>query len=165
MNTKNFRVGGEILTVKTELRGGILSAEIGLSILQTAFQQLGQSEALITIEGKAHRTVVVTDQGKVWAAVDGRVFVFEEVNADEEFGAVGANENSVAAPMPGKVIKVMVAVGDLVEEGQPVLIVEAMKMEHTLRAPRKGAVIALQCVDGQQVEAGVPLVEIAMKEN
>lgn len=76
----------------------------------------------------------------------------------------GAAENAVAAPMPGKVIKVLTAEGETVEEGQPVLIVEAMKMEHTLRAPATAVVKSLKCAEGDQVDAGVALVEFEEDE-
>ena len=62
--------------------------------------------------------------------------------------------------MPGKVIKAMVAVGDAVEQGQPVLIIEAMKMENEVKAGREGVVTAIHVSAGQSVEADVVLMEI-----
>jgi biotin carboxyl carrier protein len=65
--------------------------------------------------------------------------------------------SSVQSPMPGKVVKVMVAVGEEVKAGQGVIIVEAMKMENELKAPRDGKVKALAVKEGQAVEAGQTL--------
>ena len=62
--------------------------------------------------------------------------------------------------MPGKVVKVLVADGDLVEKGDPLIIVEAMKTEVTLVAPRAGTVQCLDAVEGAMCDAGKPLVEV-----
>ncbi|MFC5729225.1 MULTISPECIES: acetyl/propionyl/methylcrotonyl-CoA carboxylase subunit alpha [Nocardioides] len=66
-------------------------------------------------------------------------------------------EGSLLAPMPGTVITVSAAVGDVVAEGQPILVMEAMKMQHTVAAPYAGTVTELSASAGQQVQAGVVL--------
>ncbi|KRB76285.1 hypothetical protein ASE01_14895 [Nocardioides sp. Root190] len=64
---------------------------------------------------------------------------------------------SLLAPMPGSVIAVRAAVGDVVREGQALLVMEAMKMQHTITAPYDGTVTELSAAAGQQVEAGTVL--------
>ncbi|WP_182378790.1 biotin carboxylase N-terminal domain-containing protein [Nocardioides sp. WS12] len=66
-------------------------------------------------------------------------------------------EGSLLAPMPGSVITVSAAVGDVVQKGQPILVMEAMKMQHTIAAPYDGTVTELSATAGQQVEAGAVL--------
>ncbi|HSX67911.1 acetyl/propionyl/methylcrotonyl-CoA carboxylase subunit alpha [Nocardioides sp.] len=66
-------------------------------------------------------------------------------------------EGSLLAPMPGSVVAVHAAVGDVVAEGQPLLVMEAMKMQHTIAAPYAGTVTELDVSAGQQVEAGTVL--------
>jgi propionyl-CoA carboxylase alpha chain len=68
---------------------------------------------------------------------------------------------SLLAPMPGTVIRVGVAVGDAVQQGQPLLWLEAMKMEHTIAAPADGVVAELGVAPGQQVEVGAVLAVVA----
>jgi 3-methylcrotonyl-CoA carboxylase alpha subunit len=63
--------------------------------------------------------------------------------------------------MPGKVIALLVEPGAEVERGQPLIVLEAMKMEHTIRAPQAGTVQALRYAVGEQVEDGALLVEFA----
>ena len=63
-------------------------------------------------------------------------------------------EGSLLAPMPGTVVTVRAAVGDSVTQGQPILVMEAMKMQHTIAAPYDGTVTELSATAGQQVEAG-----------
>jgi len=71
---------------------------------------------------------------------------------------------SLLAPMPGSVISVSVAVGDTVEKGDPILVMEAMKMQHDIAAPYAGVVSELNAVQGQQVEAGAVLAVVAEAE-
>jgi len=64
----------------------------------------------------------------------------------------------IDAPMPGKVVRVMVKVGDEVTEGQGLVVVEAMKMENELKSPKAGKVTEVHGVEGQAVESGAKLV-------
>ena len=80
-------------------------------------------------------------------------------------GAAGSGlRRLTVAPMPGKVLQVLVAVGDAVEPGQPLVVLEAMKMETTLRAEIAGTVAAVGASPGDMVEAGAALVEITPPE-
>jgi 3-methylcrotonyl-CoA carboxylase alpha subunit len=76
--------------------------------------------------------------------------------SEEGEAATGA----VHAPMPGRVLRLRVGIGDRVRRGQPLLVVEAMKMEHELRAPADGVVAELGCAEGDQVEEGVVLLRV-----
>lgn len=67
---------------------------------------------------------------------------------------------SIAAAMPGKVIRVLVAAGDEVAEGQGIVVVEAMKMQNELKAPRKGRVISVDVKADDSVKPGAVLVTI-----
>jgi len=71
-----------------------------------------------------------------------------------------AHGGGLEAPMPGQVTRVMVAAGDAVKKGQPLVAVEAMKMEHMIRAPRDGKVRSVAVQAGAMVGGGEPLVEL-----
>jgi biotin carboxyl carrier protein len=77
-------------------------------------------------------------------------------------GAKGAAsaEGTVVSPMPGRVLKVLVAEGDAVEAGAALVVVEAMKMENELHAARGGTVRKIHVAPGQAVESGARLVEV-----
>ena len=66
----------------------------------------------------------------------------------------------VDAPMPGKVTRVLVKVGDEVQEGQGLVVVEAMKMENELKSPKAGKITELHAVEGAAVESGAKLVVV-----
>jgi biotin carboxyl carrier protein len=73
----------------------------------------------------------------------------------------GNGDQRIVAPMPGKVVKVLVAVGDIVEPRRGLVVVEAMKMENELTAPRGGTVTEVAVGEGASVEAGRLLVVIS----
>jgi len=66
----------------------------------------------------------------------------------------------VAAPMPGRIVKVLARVGDAVREGQGVLVMEAMKMENEMRSPKDGKLVELHVAEGQAVEGGAKLATV-----
>ena len=72
--------------------------------------------------------------------------------------ALGSGRQNVAAPMPGKVVRVLVNVGDAVDVGQGLVVVEAMKMQNEMKAARPGRVIEIRAHAGQTVGAGDTLV-------
>jgi 3-methylcrotonyl-CoA carboxylase alpha subunit len=76
-----------------------------------------------------------------------------------QYEASVSGEGAVRAPLPGKIIDLRVKAGDKVSKGQPLLVLEAMKMEHTLAAPADGTVKALRYAVGEQVVEGAELVE------
>jgi acetyl-CoA/propionyl-CoA carboxylase biotin carboxyl carrier protein len=95
------------------------------------------------------------DGRTVWLGRDGQAWAITEVPAaGRRGGAAGAADNSagtVRSPMPGTVLSVRVSAGDTVTAGQPLAVIEAMKMEHTVTAPLAGIVAELPVKAGQQV--------------
>ena len=78
----------------------------------------------------------------------------------EEHGAAGSGPQRLIAPMPGKVVRVLVKAGDRVNARQPVVVVEAMKMENELRASREGTIAEVHAREGMSVDAGALLIVI-----
>ena len=71
----------------------------------------------------------------------------------------------LTAPMPGRVTQLMVEPGSHVRRGEPLMIIEAMKMEHTVAAPADGVVTAVRFAVGDLVEEGVELIALAAPES
>lgn len=95
--------------------------------------------------------------------VDGRVVPVQVQNGSglgrrRAEGATGTGPQRVLAPMPGKVVRILVAPGDEVKSRQALVVVEAMKMENELRAARDGRVKDVSVTEGQSVDAGTVLV-------
>ena len=102
------------------------------------------------VEGGAGGELAVHADGVVWRTV---------VNGRRAAGAGGADagadgEERVTAPMPGKVVRILAAPGDAVAARQPVVVVEAMKMENELSASRAGTVKEIPVQEGTSVDAG-----------
>ena len=91
--------------------------------------------------------------------VHGCAYVFTAVDPLFHAGASSGLAGGLTAPMPGKVIAVAVKAGDRVAQGAPLLILEAMKMEHTIAAPAAGLVTAVHFAVGEQVTDGVELLD------
>jgi biotin carboxyl carrier protein len=78
----------------------------------------------------------------------------------DDGGSATAGPQRLTAPMPGKIVRVLVKVGDSVAPRQPLVVVEAMKMENELRAGRTGTVTEVQAREGRSVDAGALLIVI-----
>ena len=79
-------------------------------------------------------------------------------------GGKSKKSGKVSANIPGKVVTVEVSLGDDVEEGQVIMILEAMKMQNEIQAPVSGTVTEIHCEEGQSIEANVPLLVITPPE-
>ena len=101
------------------------------------------------------RTVSFTaarDGRTLWLGRDGHAWALaEHVQAEGGAAAEASGDGVLRSPMPGTVLAVKVGEGDRVDEGQPIVVVEAMKMEHTVTAPRAGVVAQLPARAGAQV--------------
>ena len=83
-----------------------------------------------------------------------------EIDAWLSGGDDAAGSGAVSVAMPGRVVKVLAQVGEAVEKGQPVMIIEAMKMENEVKARRAGVVQVVHVKEGDSVEGGKILLEI-----
>ncbi|MEU0520783.1 biotin carboxylase N-terminal domain-containing protein [Streptosporangium sp. NPDC006007] len=112
-------------------------------------------DLLITLDGVRRRYAVARDGDVVWLGRDGDAWALTRHHlgdpGDRE-GAGGDGDGVVRSPMPGTVLVVKVTAGERVGEGQPLLVVEAMKMEHTVTAPVTGTVAELPVRAGQAVD-------------
>jgi glutaconyl-CoA/methylmalonyl-CoA decarboxylase subunit gamma len=100
------------------------------------------------VAGERTRVVVQTEQEARLARALGK-------------SASGTKSGSLTAPMPGRVVKILVSEGEVVAHGAPAIIVEAMKMENELHAPIAGIVLRIAVLEGAAVDAGQVLLEIA----
>jgi len=105
------------------------------------------------------RATVFASNDRRQVFFDGRVWTIAIVDTLAVGGAGDEVEGGLKAPMPGKVIALIAAPGAAVDKGAPLLVLEAMKMEHTITAPGKGIVRAFNYAAGDQVAEGAELVD------
>jgi biotin carboxyl carrier protein len=131
------------------------SGEFGLSLL---FPDAAHHGARVSLApGTAPGEMLAYLRGRTAAVVvNGR----RTGRGAAETGTGAHGEQKVVAPMPGRVVRVLVAAGDEVEARQPVVVVEAMKMENELRSPKTGRVKDVPVAAGASVEAGRVLMVI-----
>lgn len=116
---------------------------------------------VIDDEGVSTIVAVTGSAQALWASAHGRAHqLTADTSPARRRAARPAPGGDLTAPMPATVVKVVVAVGDRVATGDPVVVLEAMKMELTIRAPRDGVVTAIACTAGELVAPGRPLVEL-----
>jgi propionyl-CoA carboxylase alpha chain/3-methylcrotonyl-CoA carboxylase alpha subunit len=138
----------------------------------TVYQNDAKIDASVTADGGA---LAVTLEGQTFTsapaeslkAADGGWWVFEkgaaflfQTSAASAVQAGGDGDGAVLSPMPGKVVSVVVRLGDVVARNAPLVTLEAMKMEHALKAPFDGAVVELTVQEGDQVPEGAVLVRL-----
>ncbi|PSQ99926.1 MAG: acetyl-CoA carboxylase biotin carboxyl carrier protein subunit [Bacteroidetes bacterium QS_9_68_14] len=133
------------------------------------FEQTREAgHALLVANGRSvPLTITEAGAGEVRVTIGGRTQTVQVKGETalllERFGiaeSAGAGEAEVQAPMPGLVVRVLVSEGDEVNEGDGLLVLEAMKMENELRAPAAGTVAALHTEEGASADKGAVLVEI-----
>lgn len=131
--------------------------------LRARLVPIEQNTFLFVIHGNHYLTHVCPGPDAHYVNVAGHhhtVLPPEQLERRRRRGAAVDPHEHVTPPMPGQVVQVLVAEGDVVEEGQPVVVITAMKMETTLRAPHAGRVTAINTAEGAQVMPGDILVDI-----
>ncbi len=159
VRTLIFRLGDEQKTLSIENLGkafrivvdGVASSVSGSinprGLLRAEFDGLRTTATVVVAGERRH----VFGQGRAWQ--------FAAVDPLHHSGEGGGAEGGLLAPMPGKVIALIAAEGAMVEKGAPLLILEAMKMEHTITAPAAGTVKGFFYAVGDQVGDGAVLVD------
>ncbi|MEC8275190.1 MAG: biotin/lipoyl-containing protein, partial [Pseudomonadota bacterium] len=133
--------------------GGI---DLSLSVTPTS----SKTRFDLRCEGSSFSAGLVRNGNSIAVFADGRSFGFEVPDPLVQVDAAGVAANAIQAPMPGLVQQVFAQAGQAVTQGDPLLVLEAMKMEHRLTAPRDGVVLDVLAAVGDQVNDGTALVTL-----
>lgn len=159
MTAKIVVLGGEQTEVDLERDGDFVRAG-GRTI---EIFSMGAEELEARIDGRLHVIPYVVQGANISFAFDGEIY-FAEVSDKGARAKARHRDQSTAAPMPGLVLKILVKAGDTVSKGAPLLILEAMKMEHQILAPSDGKIGSVNCKEGELVQPGVELVSVVPNE-
>ncbi|MCZ2804591.1 ATP-grasp domain-containing protein [Modestobacter sp. VKM Ac-2983] len=143
--------GADPVTVRVRGRTTAAQVRVGEGEPMAARVARDGDELSVTLGDVTTRYTVVHAGGTVWLAGDGHTVGLREHERLATAGTTAGSDGAVSAPMPGTVTVVQVSLGDQVEAGTPLLVVEAMKMEHVLTAPLAGTVTELPVTAGQSV--------------
>ncbi len=129
------------------------------------FLNLGGSLYSIITENKSLEAVIDDDEGKIAVMMGGQLFETQVLDERamllvQRRGGLKITSGEVTAPMPGLIVMVTVALDQIIEQGDTVVILESMKMQNELKSPVAGVVKAIQVETGQAVDKGDMLVEI-----
>jgi biotin carboxyl carrier protein len=106
------------------------------------------------------------DRGRI-VCINGVSYHLDDLSEDEGASGAGSGQGGdgiIATPMPGKIVAVHVKEGDAVEKEQPLIVVEAMKMQNDILSDVKGVVKKVHFSEGDQASFGQPLIEIEVEE-
>ena len=163
LRTLTLRLGDEVQPVGVAYVSGGHELTIGGQSL-TVRGQFGPSGTVHAQIGERRvSAAVVTSGEKRQVFFEGRSWPVTVVGALSAGGGGDDHAGGLKAPMPGKVIALIATAGSVVEKGTPLLVLEAMKMEHTISAPAKGLVKAFHFAAGDQVTDGVDLVDFEVE--
>lgn len=155
--TQGFRAG---LPAETSLHLSCDGQDRLVTLQTTTAPQLRDEHLLIEDAG-LRRSHLAVRQGQTlflrWQGEMRSVTLFDPIAAVD---AGQAHQGGLTAPMNGSIVRVLVEVGQTVEAGTQLVVLEAMKMEHSIRAPHAGVVKALYCQEGEMVGEGSALVEL-----
>jgi 3-methylcrotonyl-CoA carboxylase alpha subunit len=154
-----FRCGETTRDVAVSYAGAAYRLEVDGQSTLASGEMLPGSQLRADLGGNRVAATVVLAGEKRHVFLHGRCFVLAAVDPLFQAGEGGGAEGGLTAPMPGKVIALVATPGAKVEKGAPLLILEAMKMEHTIAAPAAGTIKAFRYAVGEQVSDGAELVD------
>jgi propionyl-CoA carboxylase alpha chain len=165
--TQTLLQGADQLTVTYRFDRGnrlISLAVDGACLAAPVLHACDETHVDLEVGGIRRRFAIATDRDTVNVNTARAQSSFTLVSRHPRAADDGLPHGSLTAPMPGSVLRVMTEVGASVEVGQPLLVLEAMKMEHEIVAPATGVVSALPVVEGLQVQSGAVLAVIDDEE-
>ncbi len=124
----------------------------------------GGARLTATLGDRSLSALVFDAPEGLWLHVEGTTYRFTLIDPRRAADTGPAQGGRLRAPMPGKIIAISVAVGDMVEAGAVLMLVEAMKMEHAIRAPKAGKITAIAFAVGDLVDDGVDLLTLEAEE-
>ena len=141
--------------------GSAIRVRIGDREILAQFTPNANGGGILTIDGRRYPVFGARRKESILVSVGPASFEFKPAEAAGRRRARGLAATEVAAPMPGKVLKVLVRDGDLVEAGQALVVIQAMKMETTLAAESAAIVKHVRVEEGQTVDHGAVLIELS----
>ena len=148
-------ISGNSIKVKANISGESLSLDAS-PVMANCY--------LISSENRNLRVYAASDDSHVFLHINGHVVKLGKITGDQqkfsregmEFGA----RDQITTPMPGKIVKILVAEGEKVVLKQPLVIVESMKMENEIKSPANGTVKSIHFKAGDLVESGQPIIKL-----
>jgi len=160
-HTLVFRHADEELTVDAIAEGSGWRLRLRERDCHATAPRRADGRLAVTLDGRTVPLRVLEHDAELAVFLDGETWHFTVVDPLLPPPGADAGAGRLTAPMPGRVIQLLVMPGEAVRRGQPMMVIEAMKMEHTIAAPRDGVVAAVHYAAGDPVEEGAELIALA----
>lgn len=160
METASYQRGDEVVTVRLEREGEVVRMTIADHVYEVSVIHSRAGEVTFKVDDSIHTAFVADDGSTRYVAIAGDVFELKRPDTHRARRTSQPGENNLTASMPGQITKVLVHEGDVVQRGQPLIVLEAMKMEIKIAAPHDGRVAKVLVEQGQVVDRGQMLIEI-----
>jgi 3-methylcrotonyl-CoA carboxylase alpha subunit len=159
-----FRSGDVVNLLGVSFREGGVRVEMG-GVSHAVFGHMDRDGRIIAhIDETPVTARARTFDGITHVFLEGDHHTFEWIDPYLPESEEGDRHGGLMAPMPGRIIAVLAKAGDTVARGAPLIVMEAMKMEHTITAPGAGVVEQVLCSNGEQVKDGVELLRLRRNE-
>ena len=161
------KISGKTHLVELERGADGWQARIEESGNAADVSEIASSVFSVLLSGRSHEVYVTpSSSGQLQLQTGGMEFLAEVIDprswrGRRHDGAEAEGPRQIVAPMPGKVVRLLVKAGDAVDAGQGLLVVEAMKMQNEIRSPKSGTVERVLVAEGQAVNAGEVLCVVA----
>tara|TARA_B100000700_G_C14966026_1_gene818890 strand:- start:134 stop:640 length:507 start_codon:yes stop_codon:yes gene_type:complete len=161
----SLKIGKEILNFNLAESGEIFNIEFNEKKYNAELIKIDSNLYSMILDGQTC-TVAIKKEGKsIEIFYKGDLFSFEIPSARDKSSLENASGvDKISAPMPGRVVKVLKKVGDIIKEGEGLIVVEAMKMESELKSSIDGKVSEISVKDGDTVDLGAHLITVENDE-
>jgi biotin carboxyl carrier protein len=142
-----------------QTRENRIQVSLGKRKYEVSIEFLGPDEILLNIDGKIHNVIINSNASSYSVYLNGQCFQIEKKSVLQILGPKSGRQKkvNVQTSMPGRVVRVLIDEGAAVEEGQAVLILEAMKMQNEIKSPQSGRLLKIGPKPGESVETGALL--------
>jgi biotin carboxyl carrier protein len=143
----------------TQTKENHIQVSLGRKKYEVSVEFLGPDEILLNIAGKVHNVIINSNTTAYSVYLNGRCFQIEKKSFFQIIGPKPGKQKkvNVQTSMPGRIVKVLIDEGEAVEEGEAVLILEAMKMQNEIKSPQSGRLTKIGPKPGDSVETGALL--------
>lgn len=163
MSTYEFLYDGKVVGTRLDKEGGNLRVTMGETSL--LLHPLGPNQFFLYHNGRRMNVAAIKHKDRIFVDIDSVLLELKEATEENVAGGAGehgADPDKIFAPMPGKIVKICVELGQEVNPKQQMVIVEAMKMENPVLCRAKGTVKAINFKDGDQVDTESPIIELEL---
>jgi biotin carboxyl carrier protein len=160
-----FVLEDKICKVNLEKKGDKYIADFGNSKKEFDYQVISPNCLSIEINDKIQTLYLAEAENNKYIFIQGEQFILQEKDATrakrkEEESGLAEGKQLVCAPMPGRILKILVSEGEKVKKKQSLVIVEAMKMEHEIKSALEGIVKKVNFQENQMVDTEEPIIEL-----